>query len=69
MSPRANYLRVFLTFAQNSLVREMTFRANFLIECFVSVVWTMMNLGFYLLVFQYTDSIGADTVASTETSR
>jgi ABC-2 type transport system permease protein len=61
MPARANYLRVFLTFAKNSLVREMTFRANFLIECFVSVTWTMMNLGFYLLVFRFTDSIGANT--------
>jgi ABC-2 type transport system permease protein len=58
---RAQYLRVFLTFARNSLVRDMTFRANFLIECVSSVTWTMMNLGFYLLIFQYTTSIGAGT--------
>ena len=32
VTPR-HYLRVFLTFARNSLVRDMTFRANFLIEC------------------------------------
>ena len=49
---RASYLRVFLTFARNSLVRNMTFRANFLIECMSSVTWMMMNLGFYLLIFQ-----------------
>jgi len=61
MSPRAPYLRVFGTFARNSLVREMTFRVNFLIECVSSVTWTLMNLGFYLLIFQYTDSIGAGT--------
>ncbi len=29
---RPSYLRVFLTFARNSLVRDMTFRANFLID-------------------------------------
>jgi viologen exporter family transport system permease protein len=58
---RANYLRVFLTFAKNSLVRAMMFRANFLIECASSVTWTMMNLGFYLLIFQYTPAIGAGT--------
>ena len=28
----SNYLRVLLTFARNSLVRDMTFRANFLID-------------------------------------
>ena len=58
---RASYSRVFLTFARNSLVRDMTFRANFILECLSSVTWTLMNLGFYLLIFQYTASIGAAT--------
>ena len=61
MSPRPDYLRVFLTFASNSLIREMTFHVNFLIECISSVTWTMMNLGFYLLIFHHTTSIGAGT--------
>ncbi len=61
MVPRASYLGVFATFARNSLVRNMMFRANFLIECVSSVTWTMMNLGFYLLIFRYTSSIGKDT--------
>jgi ABC-2 type transport system permease protein len=59
--PRASYLKVFLSFARNSLIREMTFHVNFLIECVSSVTWTMMNLGFYLLIFYHTDSIGAGT--------
>jgi ABC-2 type transport system permease protein len=54
----ATYLRVFLTFARNSLVRDMTFRANFLIDTFTSLAWMAMNLAFYTLVFQYTVSIG-----------
>jgi ABC-2 type transport system permease protein len=58
---KASYLGVFLTFARNSLVRNMMFRANFIIECLSSVTWTMMNLGFYLLIFQYTNSIGDRT--------
>jgi ABC-2 type transport system permease protein len=57
MNSTASYFRVFLTFARNSLVRDMTFRTNFLIECVTSVTWTLMNLGFYLLIFRYTDSI------------
>lgn len=61
MPPRASYLGVFLTFARNSLVRNMLFRANFLIESLSSITWTLMNLGFYLLIFQYTESIGAGT--------
>jgi len=51
MSERPSYGRIFLTFARNSLIRDMTFRANFVIECVSSLSWTLMNLGFYLLVF------------------
>src|SRR5689334_15352323 len=61
MVPRASYLAVFLTFARNSLVRNMMFRTNFIIECVSSVTWTLMNLGFYLLIFRYTNSIGDRT--------
>ncbi|NMC20814.1 MAG: ABC transporter permease [Thermogutta sp.] len=52
---------VFLTFARNSLIRDMTFRANFLLELASSLSWVFMNLGFYLLIFSYTPSIGAGT--------
>lgn len=54
---RPSYWSVFLTFARNSLVRDMTFRANFLIDCVTSVTWMAMNLGFYLLIFRYTRQI------------
>ena len=58
---RPNYFRVFATFARNSLVRDMTFRANFLIDCVSSLSWVLMNLGFYVLIFEYTGEIGAHT--------
>lgn len=58
---RPSYIGVFLTFARNSLIRDMTFRANFLLQCASSLSWTLMNLGFYLIVFQHTPSIGAQT--------
>jgi ABC-2 type transport system permease protein len=59
--PRPHYLKVFLTFARNSLVRDMTFRFNFLLQCVSSTSWTAMNIGFYLIVFSFTDEIGIDT--------
>ena len=59
-SDRTKYWKVFLTFARNSLVRDMTFRTNFVLQCISSIGWTMMNVGFYLIIFQYTKSIGAD---------
>lgn len=52
MSPHPAYFRVFLTFARNSLVRDMTYRSNFLINALTSVCWMGMNLGFYVLVFK-----------------
>lgn len=58
MSQRPSYLRVFQTFARNSLVRDMMFPANFIIETISSFGWVMMNVGFYLLIFKYTDQIG-----------
>lgn len=61
MSDHPSYWQVFLTFARNSLVRDMTFRVNFVIECVSSLSWALMNLGFYLLIFQYTDQIGRNT--------
>ncbi len=61
MRARPSYLRVLLTFARNSLVRDMTFRGNFLIETFSSMSWVIMNLGFYVLVFQHTPRLGAVT--------
>ena len=60
-SPHPSYLRVFLTFIRNSLVRDMSFRGNFLIESIASTSWIFMNVGFYLLIFQFTNQIGADS--------
>jgi ABC-2 type transport system permease protein len=56
-----SYFRVFGTFARNSLMRDMSYRGNFVIDCVSSLTWMLMNLGFYLLIFEYTASIGAGT--------
>lgn len=56
-----NYWRVFLTFARNSLVRNLLFRTNFIIEAISSVSWALMNVGFYWLIFQHAPSIGLNT--------
>ena len=56
-----SYPRVFLMFAKNSLVRDMMFRANFLIEAVTSLSWALMNVGFYWIIFEHTSSIGRDT--------
>ena len=58
-SERPQYLRVFLTFARNSLVRDMTFRINFIIECVTSVCWMCVQLVFYVLIFDYVMTIAS----------
>jgi ABC-2 type transport system permease protein len=58
---RPPYLKIFLTFMRNSLIRDMSFRSNFLIEALASSSWVFMNIGFYLLIFRYTTEIGAGT--------
>ena len=60
-SPAMRYLRVFGTFARNSLVRDMTFRSNFIIDCVTTLSWMAMNLAFYVLIFHYTDELGSKT--------
>ncbi len=39
----------------------MTFRVNFLIDTISSMSWVFMNLGFYILIFEYTPMIGKGT--------
>lgn len=58
---RPSYVRVFRTIVRNSLVRDMSFRSNFIIEAIASTSWVFMNVGFYLLIFHYTPEIGANT--------
>ncbi len=60
-NPQPSYLSVFLTFARNSLIRDMTFRSNFVLQCITSVSWTLMNIGFYLIVFTHAEFIGRGT--------
>ncbi len=56
-----SYFRVFLTFARNSLVRDMTFRTNFIIDLLTWMAWMLMNLIFYILIFSFTPEIGVGT--------
>ena len=55
------YARVLFTCARNSLVRDMSFRTNFVLETISSLSWVFMNLGFYVLIFRYAPEIGKGT--------
>jgi ABC-2 type transport system permease protein len=60
---KPSYFGVFATFARNSLIRDMTFRANFLIELVSSMSWAIMNLGFYTLVYDLMEREGRQEIA------
>lgn len=59
MSP--SYARVFLTFARNSLVRDMSFRTNFVLQCLSSMSWAAMNWGLFKIIYMNTPAIGTGT--------
>ena len=54
---RSSYWRVWLTFARNSLVREMSFRANFLITLATRLLWFCSMMIFFKVVFLKTRQI------------
>jgi ABC-2 type transport system permease protein len=57
MRPAARYVRLFLAFARFGLLREMAFRANFLVKMSVEVVWLSFLLIFYRTVFTKTSYV------------
>ena len=56
-----SYIKVLLTFARNSLVRDMSFRMNFILQCFATMSWAAMNFGLFKIIYQFTGSIGRGT--------
>lgn len=49
--PSANYGRVWLTFLHNSLVREMAFRGNFLINVVTRAFWFAAQMTLFEIIF------------------
>jgi len=48
---RPHYVRVLWMFLRNSLIREMAFRGNFLIEVITNAFWFSAQLVFFTLIF------------------
>jgi ABC-2 type transport system permease protein len=51
------YFRVSLAILKNNLIREMEFRANFLLWLFIQGVWVGLQILIVQVLFQYTDAI------------
>lgn len=58
---RIPYFKILATFARNSLVRDLSFRTNFVLQCISSLGWTLMNLAFFKIIFLNASSIGQGT--------
>lgn len=57
MSSNPHYGRVFWTFFRNSLVREMTFRGNFLIEVVTRAFWFAAQITLFEIIYRNVDAI------------
>lgn len=55
---RPSYWRVFVTFARNCWVRDMTFRVNFLINVTTVTAWSVLIVAFFHVIFLHTGTIG-----------
>jgi ABC-2 type transport system permease protein len=53
------YVRLWIAFARFSLIREVAFRANFLIKITVEILWLSILLLFYHTVFQQTSVVAS----------
>jgi ABC-2 type transport system permease protein len=56
-----DYLRVFGTFFRNSAIREMTFRANFLIQIVTRTFWFATQLALFAVIYDSVPQINGWT--------
>ena len=52
------YFEIYAIMFRNSLIREMSFKANFLLWILVEALWFLGQIVFIEVIFQYVDSIG-----------
>ena len=57
MSSHPSYVRVFGVFLRNALIRDMTFRSNFIVEIITRAFWFCAQLLLFELIFQSVNTI------------
>src|SRR3970040_956225 len=55
------YLSLYAALWKNSVVREMSFKANFLLWIVVELLWFALQLVFIAVIYQHTERIGTWT--------
>lgn len=53
------YAEIYAALWKNSVVREMSFKVNFLMWIFVETLWFVLQLSFIGVIYLHTDRIGA----------
>lgn len=57
-STARRYARIYSAMWQNSVIREMGFKANFILWILVELLWFSLQIGFFTVIYQHTDRIG-----------
>src|SRR5580692_15596 len=52
------YLQIYWMMMRNSLIREMSFKANFILWMFVELLWFLGQILFLEVLFSYVQNIG-----------
>lgn len=56
-----HYLSVYVALVKNSVVREMSFKTNFILWIIVELLWFCLQLSFIAVIYQHTDRIATWT--------
>src|SRR4030095_8170284 len=59
--PLRRYALIYLAFLRNSLVRELGFKANFILWIIVELLWFGLQLAFMAVIYSHTDRIASWT--------
>jgi len=62
------YLEIYSIMLRNSVIREMSFKANFILWMAVELLWFLGQIIFIQVLFQYVNRIGDWTKWSAPTS-
>lgn len=57
MTFRPNYPRVWMTFFRNSVLRELSYRGNFLIELITRMFWFVAQLVLFDIIYRHVPTI------------
>lgn len=52
------YWRIYVALWKNSVIREMSFKSNFLLWIITELLWFALQLAFIVVIYQHTDHIG-----------